>query len=92
MPARLLAEAIGTGFLLVAVVGGNIAGTPITAGFAVGFTLAAVIIATGPISGARFYPPVPVLLLLRGRLHRVAGLPVLSAPCCGAVGWVPGVA
>ena len=85
MRARLLAEAIGTGFLLVAVVGGNIAGTPITAGFAVGFTLAAFIIALGPISGAHFNPAVTVMLWLRGHLERAAVLPYIAAQVIGGI-------
>ena len=65
---RLVAEAVGTGFLLAAVVGSGIMGERLAGGnvaiallantLATGAALAALIVAFGPISGAHFNPVV----------------------------------
>jgi glycerol uptake facilitator-like aquaporin len=73
---RLLAEFLGTAFLLIAVVGsgimgerlagGNMAITLLANSLATGGALLALILAFGPISGAHFNPAVSLTLAARG--------------------------
>jgi glycerol uptake facilitator-like aquaporin len=73
---RLLAEFLGTAFLLTAVVGSGIMGERLAAGnaaitllansLATGGALIALILAFGPISGAHFNPAVSIALAARG--------------------------
>ncbi len=73
---RLLAEFLGTAFLLIAVVGSGIMGERLAGGnaaitllansLATGGALAALILTFGPISGAHFNPAVSVALAARG--------------------------
>ena len=75
---RLLAEAIGTAFLLAAVVGSGIMAERLSGGnaglallanaIATGAALVALILTFGPISGAHFNPAVTLVLTLRGAL------------------------
>ena len=68
MARRAVAEALGTGFLLAAVVGSGIMGERLAGGnvaiallantIATGAALVALILAFGPISGAHFNPAV----------------------------------
>ncbi len=68
LPKRLVAEALGTAFLLCAVVGSGIMAERLSAGnvslallentIATGAALVALILAFGPISGAHFNPAV----------------------------------
>jgi glycerol uptake facilitator-like aquaporin len=81
----LIAEAMGTSFLLVAVVGSGIMGERLAGGnvaiallansLATGAALAALILAFGPISGAHFNPAVTMVETIQGRLpaSRAAG-------------------
>ncbi|MBP6013631.1 MAG: aquaporin family protein [Alphaproteobacteria bacterium] len=78
MTRKLLAEALGTMFLLIAVVGSGIMAVRLSAGndgvallanaLATGGALIALISAFGPISGAHFNPIVSLFELARGRL------------------------
>ena len=71
---RLLAEFLGTAFLLIAVVGSGIMGERLAGGnvaiallansLATGAALVALIFAFGPVSGAHFNPAVSVALAL----------------------------
>ena len=75
---RLAAEAIGTAFLLAAVVGSGIAGDALSAGntglallcnaIATGAALAVLIVIFGPISGAHFNPAVSLAFGIRREL------------------------
>lgn len=75
---RLLAEALGTAFLLAVIVGsgimaerlsgGNIAMALLANAMATGCALFALIQAFGPISGAHFNPAVSLTMALRGEL------------------------
>jgi glycerol uptake facilitator-like aquaporin len=75
---RLVAEFMGTAFLLVAVVGSGIMGERLAGGnvaiallansLATGAALIALILTFGPISGAHFNPAVSVALAARGDL------------------------
>lgn len=75
---RAVAEAVGTGFLLAAVVGSGIMGERLSGGnvaiallantIATGASLVALILAFGPISGAHFNPAVTLADAARGGL------------------------
>jgi glycerol uptake facilitator-like aquaporin len=75
---RIAAEALGTAFLLAAVVGSGIMGERLAGGnvaiallantLATGATLVALILTFGPISGAHFYPAVTLADASRGGL------------------------
>ena len=74
MLARVLAEAIGTFFLLVAVIGSGIMAETLTGdtalallanAIATGAALVVLITTLGPVSGAHFNPAVTVIMLLR---------------------------
>jgi glycerol uptake facilitator-like aquaporin len=78
LPRRLAAEALGTGFLLVAVVGsgimaerlagGNIAVALLANAIATGAALVVLITILGPLSGAHFNPAVSLWFAARGDL------------------------
>lgn len=77
MFARALAEAIGTFFLLVAVIGSGIMAENLTQDIALallanalatGAALVVLITTLGPVSGAHFNPAVSLVMLLRGEL------------------------
>lgn len=80
MMRRVLAELIGTAFLLAAVVGSGIMGEALAGGnaaiallantLATGAGLYALIVTLGPVSGAHFNPLVSMLMTLRGDLAR----------------------
>ena len=75
LPRRLLAEGVGTAFLLAVVVGSGIMGERLAGGneaiallanaLATGAGLFAILLALGPISGAHLNPAVTVALALR---------------------------
>ena len=80
---KVITEAIGTFFLVFAVVGAVAQGSPLAA-FAIGGTLAAVIYAGGHISGAHYNPAVSIAAFIRGRLP-AAELPAyIGAQLAGA--------
>lgn len=78
IPQRLFAEALGTGFLLAAVVGSGIMAQRLSGGNAAlallcntlptGAILTVLILTFGPLSGAHFNPAVSVAFSLRGEL------------------------
>jgi arsenate reductase len=92
---RLLAESLGTGFLIVAVVGSGIMATNLTddvavqllanAGATVG-ALIALILMFGPLSGAHFNPVVTAMTCLRGERPWGELVPYLAAQVVGGVG------
>jgi glycerol uptake facilitator-like aquaporin len=91
----VLAEAIGTAFLLAAVVGSGIMAERLSGGnaglallanaIATGGALFALIVMFGPISGAHFNPLVTLALTGRGASRRALVLPLLSAQFVGAI-------
>jgi len=92
---RAGAEALGTAFLLAAVVGSGIMGERLAGGngnlallansVATGAALVALILAFSRRSGAHFNPVVTVALALRGEFAGRAIAPYLAAQCVGAV-------
>jgi glycerol uptake facilitator-like aquaporin len=91
---RLLAEFLGTAFLLIAVVGSGIMGERLAGGndaitllansLATGGALVALILAFGPISGAHFNPAVSIALAARGEFSwkdvpSYAGIQIVGA-------------
>jgi glycerol uptake facilitator-like aquaporin len=93
-PRRLLAEAVGTGFLLAAVVGSGIMGEQLAAGntavallgntLATGAALVALILALGPISGAHFNPAVTLADASQGGLRWREAFGYIAAQVLGA--------
>jgi glycerol uptake facilitator-like aquaporin len=95
MPRRLLAEALGTAFLLATVIGSGIMGAKLAGGnvalallgntLPTGAILVVLILIFGPISGAHFNPAVTLSFALRGELPRQDVLPYMAAQVGGAV-------
>lgn len=97
LPRRLTAEAVGTGFLLAAVVGSGIMALKLSGGngalallcntIPTGAILAVLILTFGPVSGAHFNPAVTVAFAWRGELPwRVAALYIAAQTVGGIVG------
>ena len=95
LPRRLAAEALGTGFLLIAVVGSGIFGERLSGGN-VGLTLLVNALATAaalfaliewlaPISGAHFNPLVSLALAFRGDIPGRVAAAYVPAQIIGAV-------
>ncbi|MFJ9367202.1 aquaporin [Nocardia sp. NPDC101769] len=92
---RMAAEALGTGFLLTAVVGSGILGQRLAQGntaiallanaLATAAALFALIEWLAPISGAHFNPVVTAALAVRGDLPVRAAIGYVPAQVCGAV-------
>jgi len=92
---RLVAEGLGTAFLLIAVVGsgimaerlagGNVAVALLANSLATGGALVALIVTFGPISGAHFNPAVTVALAAHGRLRWVEVPSYVFVQLAGAV-------
>jgi glycerol uptake facilitator-like aquaporin len=92
---RLTAEALGTGFLLIAVVGSGILGERLAAGniaiallanaLATGAALFALIEWLAPISGAHFNPLVTFAMVFRGDISRRTAAAYVPAQIIGAV-------
>jgi glycerol uptake facilitator-like aquaporin len=99
LPRRVVAEAVGTGFLVAAVIGSGIAAARLSPGdvglqllenaIATGAALVALILALGPVSGAHFNPVVSLAdRMLGGMTTRelAAYLPAqIVGACAGAV-------
>lgn len=95
---RLLAEALGTTFLLIAVVGSGIMGVKLAAGndaialiansLATGGALIALIATFGPISGAHFNPAVTLFEWAEGRLDRASALAYIPVQVLSAAAGV----
>jgi glycerol uptake facilitator-like aquaporin len=91
---RVTAEAIGTAFLLAAVVGsgimadrlagGNVAVALLANTLATAATLSALILVLGPISGAHLNPLVTLMLRLRGTLSGSEASTYVAAQVLGA--------
>jgi len=91
---RIVAEAVGTAFLLAAVVGSGIMGERLSGGnvavallanaLATGAALVALILTFGPISGAHFNPAVTIADAARGALGWRDVLPYVVAQVAGA--------
>ena len=98
MVRRLLAEALGTAFLLIAVVGSGIMGERLSGGnvaiallansVATGAALVVLITVLGPISGAHFNPAVTAFFALRREISPKLALGYIVAQCIGAVAGV----
>lgn len=94
LPRRLLAEALGTLFLLIAVVGSGIMGVKLAGGndaialiansLATGGALIALIATFGPISGAHFNPAVTLFEWAQGRLDRASALAYIPVQIASA--------
>ena len=95
LPRRLAAEALGTGFLLIAVVGsgilgerlsdGNVALTLLVNALATAAALFALIEWLAPLSGAHFNPLVSLALAFRGDLAGRVAVAYVPAQMIGAV-------
>ncbi len=92
---RVFAEALGTLFLLAAVVGSGIMGAHLAAGndaiallansIATGCALYALILTFAPVSGAHFNPAVTLFELARGRISPGTAVAYVAAQIGGAV-------
>ena len=92
---RIAAEAVGTAFVLVAVVGSGIAAERLAGGnlaivllansLATGAGLFALIVWLAPISGAHLNPVITLALVVRRELHAGLGLAYAIAQVAGAV-------
>jgi glycerol uptake facilitator-like aquaporin len=96
---RLVAEALGTGFLVAAIVGAGIAGEKLSGGngaiallcdtIPVGAMLFVIITAFMPLSGAHFNPAVSFVMMLRGDLdHKTAGAYIAVQIVAGCLGTI----
>ena len=95
---RLTAEALGSAFLLAAVVGSGIMGERLSGGndavallantLATGAALTALISALGPVSGAHFNPAVTLFVALRREIGVGTGFLYVAAQLAGAVAGV----
>jgi glycerol uptake facilitator-like aquaporin len=98
LPRRLLAEFIGTAFLLAAVVGSGIMGAALSAGNdavallanagATAGALYVLIVLFGPLSGAHFNPAVTVALRLRREIGNTETIAYIAVQLVGAIGGV----
>jgi len=94
-PQRLLAEALGTAFLLATVIGSGIMGAKLAGGnvalallgntLPTGAILVVLILIFGPVSGAHFNPAVTVAFSLRGEIARTDALQYVAAQLVGAI-------
>lgn len=94
LPRRMLAEGLGTAFLLAVVVGSGIMGERLAAGnaaiallanaVATGCGLFALILMFAPVSGGHFNPAVSLAMVLRGELSRPEAAAYVAAQIAGA--------
>jgi len=92
---KLLAESLGTAFLLIGVVGSGIMGAALADGniaiallanaIATGCILYVIITTLGPISGAHFNPAVTLAFLLRGDISVADAIPYVIVQIIGGV-------
>src|SRR5262249_54576308 len=95
---RVVAEAIGTAFLLATVVGSGIMGERLAGGnvaialmansLATGAVLSALIVSLGPISGAHFNPAVSIAGLSQRELTLFEAVAYIIAQLSGAIAGV----
>ena len=98
MTRRLAAEALGTAFLLMAVVGSGIMGERLAGGnaaiallantLATGAALTVLIAVFAPISGAHFNPVVTLVSVLRGETNVAEGLAYAAVQVASAIAGV----
>jgi aquaporin Z len=84
MTPKLLAEAIGTFFLVLAIGMGSFYGDVLTA-VAIGFTLMVMVYAGGHISGAHYNPAITLAAWIRGKLPAGEIAPYMAAQFAGAL-------
>jgi aquaporin Z len=84
MTPKLLAEAIGTFFLVLAIGLGGFYGDGLTA-VAIGFTLMVMVYAGGHISGAHYNPAITLAAWIRGKLPAGEIAPYWAAQFAGAL-------
>jgi glycerol uptake facilitator-like aquaporin len=92
---RIVAEGLGSAFLLAAVVGSGVMAAKLSGGngalallcntLPTGAILAVLILTFGPVSGAHFNPAVSIAFTLRGELRAQALLPYIAAQVAGGV-------
>ncbi len=92
---KLLAEGLGTAFLLVGVVGSGIMGAALADGnvaiallanaIATGCILYVIITTLGPVSGAHFNPAVTLAFLLRGEISVADAIPYVIVQIIGGI-------
>ncbi|WP_108814250.1 aquaporin [Loktanella sp. Alg231-35] len=92
---KLLAEGLGTAFLLIGVVGSGIMGAALADGnvaiallanaIATGCILYVIITTLGPISGAHFNPAVTLAFLLRGEIKISDAIPYVIVQIIGGI-------
>ena len=95
---RIVAEGLGTAFLLAAVVGSGVMAAKLSGGngalallcntLPTGAILAVLILTFGPVSGAHFNPTVSIASALRGELPARAAAVYIAAQIAGAVAGV----
>jgi glycerol uptake facilitator-like aquaporin len=94
-PRRLVAEALGTAFLLAVIVGSGVMGERLAGGtvalallanaLATGAALVVLITVLGPVSGAHLNPAVTLVFLLRGDAAPATAAAYVLAQVAGAV-------
>src|ERR1700740_3294701 len=94
-PRRLTAEALGTAFLLAAVVGSGIMAAKLAGGngalallcntLPTGAILTVLILTFGPISGAHFNPAVTAAMVLRGEMPPIVANAYIGAQVAGGI-------
>lgn len=92
---KLIAEGLGTAFLLIGVVGSGIMGAALADGntaiallanaIATGCILYVIITTLGPISGAHFNPAVTLAFLLRGEISVADAIPYVIVQIIGGI-------
>ena len=92
---KLLAEGLGSAFLLIGVVGSGIMGETLADGnvavallanaIATGCILYVLITTLGPISGAHFNPAVTLAFLIRGEISKADALPYVIVQIIGGI-------
>lgn len=92
---KLLAEGLGTAFLLIGVVGSGIMGASLADGniaiallanaIATGCILFVIITTLGPVSGAHFNPAVTLAFLLRGEIKVAEAVPYVIVQIVGGI-------
>lgn len=92
---KLLAEGLGTAFLLIGVVGSGIMGAALADGnvaiallanaIATGCILYVIITTLGPVSGAHFNPAVTLAFLLRGEIAPRDAVPYIAVQIIGGI-------
>lgn len=92
---KLLAEGLGTAFLLIGVVGSGIMGAALSDGntaiallanaIATGCILYVIITTLGPVSGAHFNPAVTLAFLMRGEIGVADAIPYVVVQIIGGI-------